>query len=347
MSSSASRVVLFDIGTRRSRVGVAGQCEVLADVATSPRVAAALTEGGGSGAAATSTLGPFVRHLLLQALQCDVGANAYGVCVNTCGSTALTAAYAACLPPAGFTVLNSQACALVCAGYHTGLVLDVGYTDTRAVPIVEGVVLEQCAVFAPLSAQMVLDHFSSWLARLNRDLADAACAEQLLQQHGRVMERAAAVDVRAAAAGAATAGAATPTPPATEQVVLSSGTLRVPASASFEALFDGTEPSADSFTLQGVVAACLGKVGVVSRADVAACVVLAGGVCGARGFARRLAQEMLAAYEAGGAEEDRPQQRRGGGAALLRRVRIATPGYPPKALAIVGASLMKSTKCLQ
>ena len=302
-----SKRILIEVGASTSKLGHAGKAAPLVEVATDARLRQSMLAAGT--AVEPCLLGPFLKKLLLGSVMTGVDGVLFTVLLNTAAKETLRDAVIAGLSPGTVSVVNSQVCALVAAGYHTGLVLDVGYAETRCVPIVEGVILETAVIFAPLSAQLIATEYRKARAEVTRgDISDDDVAH-ILSTQGNI---------------AASSEA---------------GSTADPHTSAYEVLFNGKEPSCDSFTLQGTVFDVLAKVEMVNRKGVAQCVVLAGGVCSVPGMRKRLAQELLALSQGNSGGEKRAALR----SAIAPSLRLANTKYPEKMLAYVGASLMVST----
>ncbi|KAJ9451031.1 actin [Diplonema papillatum] len=309
----SDKPLVLDLGSQKTRVGVAGHAQVRLEADTEETLRRQMTDEGGI--VHTGQLSSFARHLVTTGMMTPFTQASFVATANTACRDSLTDALRTVLGPKS-TILNAQACALASASSHSGLVIDIGEAETRVVPIVQGVVLEWHAKFSKqLHARLVKDRFSEAFRRLN-SAAAAPTHEQVeryLLKHGCVSAR---------GAEAVTLELPNAAPPVT-----------LPVSQGYEAFFDGSEPSPDGVTLQRLAVDVLRSVEIVQRRHVASCVLVCGAVADAEGFTIRLAQEVVALLETAFP-------------ALAPAVRFSQPLFPRSRCAFVGASLLRSTPAL-
>eukprot|EP01064_Diplonema_japonicum_P020531 TRINITY_DN3008_c0_g1_i1.p1 TRINITY_DN3008_c0_g1~~TRINITY_DN3008_c0_g1_i1.p1 ORF type:complete len:303 (+),score=48.86 TRINITY_DN3008_c0_g1_i1:330-1238(+) len=290
--------IAVDLGSSACRMCVCGRGTVQVEVDTPPALSRSMTQEGAEVSRNATMV--FLKKLVLNNMFCNVENTGFVVCHNTLCRETLREALLHSLT--GCVLVNAQACALAACGAVTGVVLDIGYHETRCVPLVEGTILDShCHFSSSLSSQLVYSRFKRRFEELN---PSAECHPVYLERHGTVQ---------------CNGG---------EEVITSityaSGCLQVPASVGYDALFDGSEPSADGCTLQSLLLSTLAASDTVNRRALASTIVLSGAVAATPGFAARFKEHL-----------DHPTL-------VTLGSTVLSTSFPQKHLNIIGASVMKS-----
>eukprot|EP01059_Diplonema_ambulator_P033637 TRINITY_DN7138_c0_g1_i8.p1 TRINITY_DN7138_c0_g1~~TRINITY_DN7138_c0_g1_i8.p1 ORF type:complete len:313 (+),score=75.44 TRINITY_DN7138_c0_g1_i8:34-939(+) len=289
--------IAVDLGGNSCRMCMCGQGVVQTDVLTPEALRASMTEEGGEVRARTVKV--FLNKLAINTMFCNVEGTGFIVTHNTLCRESLKEALALAMPSS--VLVNAQACALAACGSVTGIVLDIGYSEVRCVPVVEGTIVDaHCSFSSSLSARLVYRGFRKRFEELNKGVE---CLPVYLERHGRVSLDGTEI---------------------ISEVGCGAGTLKIPCSAGYDALFDGSEPSADGCTLQAMLLSVLTSSCTVNRRALASCIVISGAVASAPGFASRLEQHLA-----------HPTFK-------TLNARVVRPSFSPKYLSIIGASAMKS-----
>eukprot|EP01060_Flectonema_neradi_P033747 TRINITY_DN5744_c1_g2_i1.p1 TRINITY_DN5744_c1_g2~~TRINITY_DN5744_c1_g2_i1.p1 ORF type:complete len:305 (+),score=57.35 TRINITY_DN5744_c1_g2_i1:92-1006(+) len=261
-----SKWIVIDIGSATTKVGIVGEGSPRFEIETEAKLAHAMLKPGC--VVSEGFIQPFIRRLVTEKIHLGIDRCHIMITTNTGSRLSLHDAVRSALPTS--TIINTHAAALACSGFHTGLVIDIGHQETRSIPIFEGTVLEHSSKFCNLSSDSVKTQFTSRYQTLNDTTEEAAY--DFLIKGGRVNKKNAEELIEA--------------PQSASKVV------KIPLSYPFEVLFDGSEPSADSMTLQRMVVETIEGVDLVQRRPIASNIVIMGGVANTPGMTERIAEEV-------------------------------------------------------
>eukprot|EP00755_Sulcionema_specki_P038087 Sspe_Gene.110238::Locus_90642_Transcript_1_1_Confidence_1.000_Length_1009::g.110238::m.110238/K16576/ACTR10, ARP11; actin-related protein 10 len=305
--------VVMDIGRRITKVTLMGQARPHHVIPTPSVLAAFMSVGGAPKDRVPLEL--FIRTVLLEKMNLTLGTVSVIVTLNTAEKRRWCELLTHTLSKkvARVSTVNAHAAALASAGSLSGMVLDVGYTESRCVPIVDGVLLESHCCFAPLGAVTVLEALRTQTLEANPSMRHVprSVLEDIVFRVGEVLPKGGS--------------------PTTMEWATAVGSMTVSPQRAFEVLFDGSADTPDGRTLQWMVQKVLEAVSMVHRRHIAGCLVLCGGMASVAGFRKRLAQELLAL--------DSP---------LINPSHVAFPRlvFPPATLPLVGASALASSRLL-
>ena len=264
--SDRMKWVVIDLGSSVTKVGIVGEGCVRFETPTDLKLSKSMTESGG--VVREGYIQPFIRKIVTEKIQLGMDSCKLIILTNTCSRQSLCDSITAALPTSA--IINSHAAALICSGFHTGLVLDISCTETRCIPIVEGTVLENDAKFCSLSSSLVRERYNNIYRRVNSTTAIPSL--DFLLKRGRVVSK--------------------DSKQVTEPSQSVSNPVQLPLSEPYEVLFDGTEDSPDSLTLQSIIVSVISSLEIVQKRSVASNIVITGGLSNVPGLTERLSQEI-------------------------------------------------------
>ena len=318
--------IIIDIGAGYTTCGIAKEGHPRCTFRTPVNMQSLLLKWPGDSEKVREELRSFLRSVLMERLHSSVQNRTVVLCCNANSNDTLLHLMSRILVE-NFRVKDveiacSQLLALFPTESDTGLVLDCGYEETRAMASMHGNALQPRARYIPLGGRHVLESLRESVLSLNPFLMERSLEhlltpsflEDLLVKAGRVLTPAQVPEIVAYPMGLET--------------------LQVDASSCFEVLFDCSRHLED-WCIANALLDVLLQCDAVTKAAVSKNIVICGGMADVPGFQERLVH--AAAHLCKECPKYQCLQH-----CLLKHMSLSTPAVPSYLMPWVGASVVSA-----